>query len=191
MTKKVYVGASLLNEGAQLQNKKVKKKIEKAGLSPYLPQDDKSINDKANAVQEGLAERIVKKDFGAIDMADVHLFDVLETTGTTTEIGYVFGQKRLAKEVLDAVEAMEGLSDNVNENLASHIKAIKVGLQAIVDKPFIATCSDVRRANKNPQEGDRREWSINQLLYGVVLELTDGKGFTEIEDLRKELKKHK
>ena len=180
----VYVGASLLNTGAQMQNEIRKGKILEAGLEPYLPQDDKSINDKANAVQEGLAERIVNKDFGAIDSSDVILFDVLETTGTTTEIGYVFGQKRLASQLLGIINTAR---DEDYASPADILTSVEDFLRSTLEKPVIMTSSDVRRANNNPQVGDRREWSINQLLYGVILALTGGQGFTEEEDLQQQL----
>lgn len=162
-----------------MNNELRKEMILNAGLSPHLPQDDASINDKANADPKGLAERIVEKDFTAINSSDVLLFDVLETTGTTTEIGYVFGQKETAKNLKEYVHELQRDGETSHSVLCMLLDR----LDDIIDKPVVMTSSDVRRANPNPQSGDRREWSINQLLYGVVLALTNGKGFTEEEDL--------
>lgn len=183
----VYVGATLSNRGARLQNEETKKTLTSAGLKAYLPQDDKTINDKANADPKGLAERIVEKDLRAMNESDMYLFDITETTGTTAEVGYVKGRRDMASELLKALQCgedygtdLEGLSD----------KLLKLANREL-DKPFVATCSDFRRENQTPQEGDRREWSINQMLYGLVLDLTHGKGFTEFDDLESELGKAK
>lgn len=181
MTKQVYIGASLGNMGARLQNEITKGKVKNAGLKPYLPQDDKSINDKKNAVQEGLAERIVDKDFGAIDDADVLLFDITETPGTTAELGSVYGQKRLANQLLDMINDDERDSDLVLED-------IKNKLNELINKPVLFQCTDLRSQNKSLQSGFRREWGLNQLVYGVVLALSNGKGFIEQDELENALK---
>lgn len=181
----VYVGATLSNRGARLQNEETKKTLENAGLQAYLPQDDKSINDKANANPLGLAERIVEKDLNAIKESDMYLFDITETTGTTAEVGYIQGRKDMAMEIFNLIYALDiSEVDDIYDDVA--IATIKE-----VEKPFVATCSDFRRENKNSQAGDRREWAINQMLYGLVLSLTDGKGFTEFDDLEDTLKEVK
>lgn len=46
---------------------------------------------------------------------------------------------------------------------------------------------DIRRTNI-PEKSDRRSWSINQYLYGLVLALSRGRGFLkDLDELRKEL----
>ncbi len=47
---------------------------------------------------------------------------------------------------------------------------------------------DIRRTDL-PEVADRRSWSINQYLYGLVLALSDGAGFLTLEQLAEELKK--
>lgn len=46
---------------------------------------------------------------------------------------------------------------------------------------------DIRRTNI-PEVGDRRSWSINQYLYGAILELTEGRGISSLDSLEHDLK---
>lgn len=49
-------------------------------------------------------------------------------------------------------------------------------------KYFIALSSDIRRTNV-PETGDRRSFSYNAFLYGLLLSLTDGQGIIDFSDL--------
>ena len=55
------------------------------------------------------------------------------------------------------------------------------------DKKVYPHLEDIRRTNI-PESGDRRSWGINQYVYGVCLDLTDGKGLYEWEEILEELK---
>lgn len=49
-------------------------------------------------------------------------------------------------------------------------------------------CTDVRQGTGHiPDEQDRAEFSINQYVYGVILEVTEGRGVQDFEDIREEL----
>ena len=58
----VYLAGDMLSEGQQLRRTYEKERIEELGFKVYNPSDDKSINDKKNAKQDNLAERIVEND---------------------------------------------------------------------------------------------------------------------------------
>lgn len=48
---------------------------------------------------------------------------------------------------------------------------------------------DIRRTDL-PETSDRRSWSINQCIYGLVLALSEGRGFLkDLDELKIELKK--
>ena len=42
-----------------------------------------------------------------------------------------------------------------------------------------------------PEKGDRRSFGVNQYVYGVCLDLTDGKGFYEWDEIMEELRNAK
>ncbi|WP_439955555.1 hypothetical protein, partial [Klebsiella pneumoniae] len=60
-------------------------------------------------------------------------------------------------------------------------------LKRILDQKVVAHFEDIRRVDGITETGDRRSLGINQYVYGTVLDLTDGKGFTEFKDLEAEL----
>lgn len=177
MTKQVYLGATLGNRGARLLNEEYQKAITGAGGMAYLAQNNKDINDKKNAKQEGLAKRIVEADFGAIDNSDAYLFDLLETTGTTCEIAGIYAQKRLAKQMDDFIVGITELGGSAEDVL----REIEKRIHTIMQKPVVVTCSDLRSENMKDQAGFSREWGMNQMLRGIVDEVTDGEGFTPFE----------
>ena len=56
-------------------------------MKPYSPHQDKSINDKSNAEQTNLAERILNNDFTAMENSDIYVLDILnEGLGTISEL---------------------------------------------------------------------------------------------------------
>lgn len=179
MTKQVYLGATLGNRGARLLNEEYQKAITGAGGTAYLAQNNKDINDKKNAKQEGLAKRIVEADFGAIDGSDAYLFDLLETTGTTCEIAGIYAQKRLALQLDDIIVGITELGGSAEDVITELEKKI----HKIIQKPVVVTCSDLRSENTKDQAGFSREWGMNQMLRGIVDEVTNGEGFTPFEDV--------
>ncbi len=50
----------------------------------------------------------------------------------------------------------------------------------------VALYDDIRRTDIE-EVGDRRSYGVNQYVYGAILKLTNGRGFTEIDDLMKVL----
>lgn len=96
MNKLIYLAGDMLSLGQQKQRAEEKEKLEAIGYSVYSPQDDKSINDKKNANQDGLAERIVQNDFNGINQSDMAVVDYLpHAQGTIAEIGMLYYHKLL------------------------------------------------------------------------------------------------
>lgn len=154
MTKTIYIAGDMLSHGQQLRRAYEKSAFKQLGYEVYNPQDDKSINDKSSADQQGLAERIVTNDTRGIENADIIVLDYLtHAQGTICELGYIQKLKR--------------------------------------DKPELEVyvhCTDVRQGTGHiPTEQDRAEFSINQYVYGVILEVTEGRGVQDFEEIRQAL----
>lgn len=156
MSRKVYLGGDMLSHGQQMRREWEKKELERLGFKVYAPQDDKDINDKQNANQTGLAERIVYNDTAGIYKSDILIFDYLpHAQGTIAEMGYVHG-------LLQYVD---------NDKYDIYVQ-----------------CTDVRQGTGHiPSEQDRTEFSINQYVYGVILDITDGRGIQTFEEICQEL----
>lgn len=154
MTKTIYIAGDMLSHGQQLRRAYEKSAFNQLGYEVYNPQDDKSINDKSSADQQGLAERIVANDTRGIENADIIVLDYLtHAQGTICELGYIQKLKREKPE-----------------------------LEVYVH------CTDVRQGTGHvPAEQDRAEFSINQYVYGVILEVTEGRGVQDFEEIRQAL----
>ncbi|PMC20506.1 hypothetical protein CJ235_02205 [Staphylococcus pettenkoferi] len=159
MSKQVYLGGDMLSIGQQMRREFEKKELERLGFRVYAPQDDKDINDKQNADQTGLAERIVYNDTAGIYKSDILIFDYLpHAQGTIAEMGFVHG-------VLQYVD---------NDKYDIYVQ-----------------CTDVRQGTGHiSEEQNRTEFSINQYVYGVVLDITNGRGIQTFNEICQDLIKN-
>lgn len=184
--KVVYSGGHILNDAfVDYRDKQHDQLVAIDGIEPYSPHKDASINDKSNAEQTGLAERILANDFKAMQESDVFVFDVLnEGLGTIAEMGIVLGMKHQAQKVVDELIEIE---DSVGYLDDAEV-AILAEQLVILNKPVLCYCSDIRQGNGHiPDHPDRFEFSTNQFLYGCVMSLTNGKGFISWEEVLNEL----
>ena len=182
---KTYLAGDLLSEGAKMRREWEAEQLRKAGATLHVPHEDKSINDKANAVQEGLAERIVANDTKGIIDSDVIVIDAHENgKGTLVELGQIKGMKDMADIVLSSV--LDVTNGVLSERDA--LDLIQADVESVLEKKVYAHNTDIRRANDKPQAGDRREYGPNQYVYGTVLELTEGKGFYDWDEIIEEVK---
>lgn len=192
--KVVYMGGHILNDAMVDYRDKQHKQVEGiVGVSPYSPHKDKSINDKANAEQTQLAERILNNDFKAMQESDIFVFDILnEGLGTIAELGILLGIKHQAQETINSLEEtadivrldFDGNETDEYETLQDEV----VELEKIVNKPVLIYCSDIRQGHgKGYSDPDRAEFSTNQFVYGMVLELTNGEGVISWEEVKKRL----
>lgn len=181
-----YLGGHILSQGMVEYRQKQHDEVEGIiGVTPYSPINDKSINDKSNAVQEGLAERILHNDFKAMQESDILVFDVLnEGLGTIAELGILLGMKHQADKTLSLIESQIHYDHPEYNNV--HYIASKS--KKILEKPVLIYCSDIRQGHGKPyNDPDRAEFSTNQFVYGMILSLTNGKGFMSWEEVKKEL----
>ena len=192
----VYNGGHILNDAmVEYRNKQAEQINSIIGVKCYNVLDDKSINDKANAEQTGLAERILANDFKAMQSSDIFVFDVLnEGLGTIAELGILLGMKHQAQETINKLDEtadivrfdFDGNETDEYDTLQDEI----VELEKIVNKPVLIYCSDIRQGHgKGYSDPDRAEFSTNQFIYGMILSLTNGKGFISWEEVLLELER--
>lgn len=177
--KKVYLAGHCLTRGSQLQRsvEKLELSNENPNLMFYVPQENKEINDKVNAVQEGLAERIVKHDTDAIMWSDTVIIEPLaEACGTMVELGQIKGMRDVANQVLRIINNEELSAKEVLMALAQEMKYH-------ADRKVYPHFEDIRRVPGITETSDRRSLGINQYVYGVCLELSEGKGFYEWKEV--------
>lgn len=181
----IYTAGDMLSEGARMRRTWEAEQLRKTGASLHVPHEDKSINDKANAVQEGLAERIVANDTQGIIDSDVIVIDAHENgKGTLVELGQIKGMRDMAKMISDIIE-WEHFDGGMTTETYEAVNSV---LDSVLDKKVYAHNTDIRRANSHPQAGDRREYGPNQYVYGTVLELTDNHGFYDWDEIIEEVK---
>ena len=175
--KSLYIGGHMLNLGSQMQRAMERENAEEIGVKLYNPMDNKDINDKqANKNDTGLAERIVLADTNAILYSDVIMIEPDPAAlGTVTELGQVYMFNMLYDVIHEITE---------NEELSAEEK-LKLIDEYFTDHPrklVLPHMQDVRRHDA-PEVGDRRSWGCNAYVYGVCLDLTDGKGFYEYDEI--------
>ena len=188
--KTIYLAGDMLKKGSILLREQEAKELRELGHKIYSPIEDKSINDKTNQTEEsnnGLAERIVRNDTRGILNSDIIVIEAHENAlGTMVELGQIKGYKDCARElksILDKVVKSECDDSQAVNRLAMELHF----LIKKYDKKVYPHLEDIRRTNI-PETGDRRSWGINQYVYGVCLDLTDGKGLYEWEEILEELK---
>lgn len=192
--KKVYLGGDLLSTPMVEYRKKQKDEINGIlGVQAYSPSDDKSINDKSNAVQDRLAERILNNDYNAMLESDVYTFDILNhATGTIAELSILLGMKRQARITIERLSKVSEFIKNDTEQAESYqqIQNEIKEQQAFIDRPVFVYSTDIREGNGHVYSDPyRTEVSFNQFLYGCILEVTNGVGFISWEQVKKELEK--
>ena len=194
-TPTIYVAGDLLSEGAKMRRAWEAEQLRSLGATLHVPHEDKSINDKANAVQEGLAERIVANDTKGIIDSDVIVIDAHENgKGTLVELGQIKGMKDMAEIILDINRSFEERHEqegdwaSYRDMVIDELDAVYEVAETVMAKKVYAHNTDIRRANTQPQAGDRREYGPNQYVYGTVLDLTDGKGFYDWDEIIEEVK---
>ena len=186
MTKrKVYIAGHMLNRGSQLLRAEEAAMVREAGHSLYVPQENKEINDKTNAVQEGLAERILRHDTDAIFWSDTVLIEPDSAAlGTHVELGQILGMTQLAEQLLAIITENDSHEDNDPDACLTQIYEL---CRKQTTRKVLPHLEDIRRVDI-PEVGDRRSFSVNQYVYGACLKLTDGKGFYSMEEVKEELK---
>lgn len=175
--KSLYIGGHMLNLGSQMQRAMEREKANELGIRLYNPMDNKDINDKqANKNDVGLSERIVLADTNAILYSDVVMIEPdVAALGTITELGQVY-MFNMMYDIINDILVNGELTDG------QKIAAIQEFYKEHPRKLVLPHIQDVRRHDA-PEVGDRRSWGCNAYVYGVCLDLTDGKGLYEYDEI--------
>ena len=177
----IYLAGDMLKKGSILLREQEAKELRELGHTIYSPIEDKSINDKANQSKEsndGLAEKIVRNDTKGILTSDIIVIEPHENAlGTMVELGQIKGYKDVSRMMLEILESGDSDGEVIDALIA---------LATSLDKKVYPHLEDIRRTNI-PECADRRSWSINQYVYGVCLDVSEGKGFYEWEEILTEL----
>ena len=178
----IYVAGHCLTRGSQMQRHTEKQELKKVAddLVFYVPQENAEINDKANANPEGLAEKIVRHDTDALFWSDTVVIEPLpEALGTHVELGQLKGMRDMAIAIINLI------------NNATSVDDAFMQIGALCDKQVNRAVyphyEDIRRFEGVTESEDRRSLGINQYVYGVCLDLTEGKGFYDWNEVLKEL----
>lgn len=181
----VYLAGHMLNRGSQMQRAAEKEDLVRVNpqLNFYVPQENKSINDKKNLDNnDGLAERIVKHDTDAIFWSDTVVIEPLaEACGTMVELGQLKGMKDVADQVMRILNDPE-LDDGCK------MVVLAAEMKRHQRRRVYPHFEDIRRFKGATESEDRRSWSINQYVYGVCLDVSNGKGLYEWDEVLNELK---
>ena len=192
-----YVGGDIMTHGSQLARQEECDKMDAAGLEVtyYSPAQNKSINDKSNMTEEQnncLAEKITEADIDRLWNSDFAVMCTEQSAiGTMCELGCLYGWKYMADRLLDIC----GEVGTLNEVAFSEKKQAELGVRLIeeisriANKNVFAHYFDIRTNHLNEKDW-RRSFSINQLLYGMILYCTrDGKLHENFDSVLEELKK--
>lgn len=181
--KSVYIAGDMLNVGSQLQRTMEREKVEEMGIPLYNPMDNKSINDKQALKNDtGLAEKIVFADTNAILYSDVIMIEpISHALGTHVELGQIY-MFNMMHDIINEIVTNQEKSD------AEKVQEIVKFYQENPRKLVMPHLQDVRRIDA-PEAGDRRSFGVNQYVYGVCLDLTDGKGFYSYDEIWETLSK--
>ena len=200
-----YVGGDIMTHGSQLARQEECDKMDAAGLKVqyYSPAQNKSINDKSNMTEEQnncLAEKITAADIERLWNSDFAVMCTEQSAiGTMCELGCLFGWKYMADRLLEIThQAFENYVPST-DNATNHERWKEVCLDSfqeiiheinrIANKNIFAHYFDIRTNHLNEKDW-RRSFSINQLLYGMILECTkDHKLHENFDSVLEELKK--
>lgn len=184
-----YVGGDIMTHGSQLARQEECDKMDAAGLKVqyYSPAQNKSINDKSNMTEEQnncLAEKITAADIERLWNSDFAVMCTEQSAiGTMCELGCLFGWKYMADRL------MEISKDKALLNNDMFAEAIEEEIRRIANKNIFAHYFDIRTNHLNEKDW-RRSFSINQLLYGMILYCTkDSKLHENFDSVLEELKK--
>lgn len=192
-----YVGGDIMTFGSQLARQYECDQMDAAKLPIryYSPAQNKSINDKSNMTEEEnnvLAEKITKADIDRLWESDFAVMCPEQSAiGTMCEMGCLFGWKYMVDRLMDIcceVGTIDEIlaSDELQKELLSRLLDEII---RIYNKNIFAHYMDIRTNHLNEKDW-RRSFSINQLLYGMILyATTDNKLHENFDSVLSKLKK--
>ena len=168
-----YLGGDIMTYGSNLAREEEYEKFKKANIpgSVYSPVQNKSINDKSNMTEEEnnhLAEKICEADIERLWNSDYTVLCPEQSAiGTMCEMGVLYGWKYMAEKLLEIYKQC------ATEEVSWEVLGKRVGdeIFRILEKKNYAHYFDIRTNHLNEKDW-RRSFSINQMLYGMILYAT-------------------
>ena len=172
-----YLGGDIMTHGSNLARQEEYDKFKAAGIpgKVYSPVQNKSINDKSNMTEEEnnhLAEKICEADIERLWNSDYTVLCPEQSAiGTMCEMGVLYGWKYMAKKLFQLLHSeMHEMLEN-KKTYSEVCYALINEIKRIADKQNYAHYFDIRTNHLNEKDW-RRSFSINQMLYGMILYAT-------------------
>ena len=184
-----YLGGDIMSFGSNLARQYEYDKFIEMGLpvEVYSPVQNKSINDKSNMTEEEnnhLAEKITAADIERLWNSDFVVMSPEQSAiGSMCETGCLFGWKYMTDMLLEMIKKSEAEGKsviNIYDDLVNEIKRIN-------EKQNFFHYFDIRTNHLNEKDW-RRSFSINQLLYGMILYTAKNGDFETFDEIMKHLK---
>ena len=181
-----YLAGDIMSFGSNLARQYEYDKFKEAGIpgEVYSPVMNKSINDKSNMTEEEnnhLAEKICEADIERLWNSDYTVLCPEQSAiGTMCEMGVLYGWKYIADKLLDMEENFieehrQEFDSCEKETCLLLINELHNKLweeiHRIFTKKNYAHYFDIRTNHLNEKDW-RRSFSINQMLYGMILYAT-------------------
>ena len=176
-----YLGGDIMTYGSNLARQEEYDKFKNAGIpgKVYSPVQNKSINDKSNMTEEEnnhLAEKICEADIERLWNSDYTVLCPEQSAiGTMCEMGVLYGWRYMADKLMRVIS--EKITPEISRNdfsveqKAELFDKLQAELIRIFYKKNFAHYFDIRTNHLNEKDW-RRSFSINQMLYGMILYAT-------------------
>lgn len=183
-----YLGGDIMSFGSNLARQyEYDKFIEmRLPVEVYSPVQNKSINDKSNMTEEEnnhLAEKITAADIERLWNSDFVVMSPEQSAiGSMCETGCLFGWKYMTDMLLEMIKKSEAEGKSVisiYDDLVNEIKRIN-------EKQNFFHYFDIRTNHLNEKDW-RRSFSINQMLYGMILYTAKNGDFETFDEILKHL----
>lgn len=168
-----YLGGDIMTYGSNLARQEEYNKFKEANIpgEVYSPVQNKSINDKSNMTEEEnnhLAEKICEADIERLWNSDYTVLCPEQSAiGTMCEMGVLYGWKYMADKLMETVN--HGIEQEYPQEVI--LDALVDVIKDIQSKKNYAHYFDIRTNHLNEKDW-RRSFSINQMLYGMILAAT-------------------
>lgn len=165
-----YLAGGIMTHGENLARQEEYDKFKAAGIpgEVYSPIQNQSINNKSNMTEEEnnhLAEKICEADIERLWNSDYTVLCPEQSAiGTMCEMAVLYGWKYMADKLIDIV-ANSNSPEEAGANIMDEIFKI-------ANKKNYAHYFDIRTNHLNEKDW-RRSFSINQMLYGMILYATE------------------
>ena len=148
----------------------------------YSPVQNKSINDKSNMTEEEnncLAEKITAADIERLWNSDFVVIEPAQSAiGSLCELGCLFGWKYMCDRLLEIAESDEEYP----------VLAVMDEIKRMSKKDVYCHYFDIRTNHLNEKDW-RRSFSINQLLYGMILYVEKNGDIETFDEIMEQLNK--